>query len=404
MQRSGNKMPLNKPLKYIIQKNKNMKASLSIYKNGTFSVNEKSDDFNDSTASLIMGFGDKDILARDNIYQQLRNKYTNADIVLCSTAGEIYGDTVLDNTVTVSALAFDKTHIQSVVVNIDDYANSFEAGNSLVKMLPEEKLAYLLIISDGAKVNGSELVRGVNAVVQNKVPVTGGLAGDAARFNSTLVGLNSEPVAGEIVAVGFYGEHLQVSHGSVGGWDMFGPERLITKSDANKLYEIDDKDAIELYKIYLGKYANGLPGSALLFPLSVTLPGSSEPLVRTILSIDYTNNAMVFAGDVPEGSKVRFMKANFDKLVDAASLASNQAFTMNSGVAPRLALLISCVGRKLILENRVEEEVLAVNETFNEATLLTGFYSYGEISPFYESTSCQLHNQTMTITTFNEIN
>ena len=128
-----------------------------------------------------------------------------------------------------------------------------------------------MVISDGAKVNGSELVRGINEVVQNKVPVTGGLAGDAARFQSTLVGLNEEPVSGKIVMIGFYGQHLNVSHGSMGGWDIFGPERTITKSASNKVYEIDDKDAIDLYKLYLGDYAMELPGSALLFPLLVRL-------------------------------------------------------------------------------------------------------------------------------------
>jgi hypothetical protein len=259
-----------------------------------------------------------------------------------------------------------------------------------------------MIISDGAKVNGSELVRGVNAVVQNKVPITGGLAGDAARFQSTLVGLNGPAVSGKIVGIGLYGDHLKISHGSMGGWDMFGPERSITKSSANTVYEIDDKDAIELYKTYLGKYADELPGSALLFPLSVTLPGSDEPVVRTILTIDNENKAMVFAGDVPVGAKVRFMKANFDKLVDAAAQASNNAFAMNLKETPKLALLISCVGRKLILANRTEEEVMAVSEAFGSGTLLTGFYSYGEISPFTQNTQCQLHNQTMTITTFDE--
>jgi hypothetical protein len=379
-----------------------MKASLSLYKNGQFSNKENTETLDSLKTSLVMGFGEKNILANENIYQLLKDKYTNAAIVLCSTSGEIFDDTVQDNTVSIAAVEFEKTTVQSVSVNIDDFANSFEAGIALVKQLPTEGLAYIMIISDGTKVNGSELVRGVNDIVQNKIPITGGLAGDAARFQSTLVGLNGPAVSGKIVGIGMYGEHLKVSHGSMGGWDMFGPERTITKSSSNALYEIDDKDAIELYKTYLGKYADELPGSALLFPLSVSLPGSEEPVVRTILTIDNENKAMVFAGDVPEGSKVRFMKANFDKLVDAAAQASNNAFTMNLKEKPKLALLISCVGRKLILDNRTEEEVLAVSEAFGPGTLLTGFYSYGEISPFAQNTQCQLHNQTMTITTFDE--
>lgn len=379
-----------------------MKASLSLYKNGQFSCNDTTEVLDPLKTSLVLGFGEKSILATGDIYQLLKDKYKNADIVLCSTSGEIYNDTVQDNTVSISAIEFEKTTVQSVSVNIDDYANSFEAGEALVQQLSMTGLAYIMIISDGAKVNGSELVRGVNAVVQNKVPITGGLAGDAARFQSTLVGLNGPAVSGKIVVIGLYGTHLKISHGSMGGWDMFGPERVITKSTANTVYEIDDKDAIELYKTYLGKYADELPGSALLFPLSVILPGSDEPVVRTILTIDNENKSMVFAGDVPLGAKVRFMKANFDKLVDAAAQASNHAFAMNLKETPKLALLISCVGRKLILDNRVEEEVMAVSEAFGPGTLLTGFYSYGEISPFTQNTQCQLHNQTMTITTFDE--
>ena len=379
-----------------------MKASLSLYKNGQFSCIDTIELLDPLKTSLVLGFGEKSILATGDIYQLLKDKYKNADIVLCSTSGEIYNDTVQDNTVSISAIEFEKTTVQSVSVNIDDYANSFEAGEALVKQLSMAGLAYIMIISDGAKVNGSELVRGVNAVVQNKVPITGGLAGDAARFQSTLVGLNGPAVSGKIVVIGLYGTHLKISHGSMGGWDMFGPERVITKSTANTVYEIDDKDAIELYKTYLGKYADELPGSALLFPLSVILPGSDEPVVRTILTIDNENKSMVFAGDVPLGAKVRFMKANFDKLVDAAAQASSHAFAMNLKETPKLALLISCVGRKLILDNRVEEEVMAVSEAFGPGTLLTGFYSYGEISPFTQNTQCQLHNQTMTITTFDE--
>jgi len=379
-----------------------MKVSLSLYKDASFAAGSNREAINESTVNLVLGFGEKNILANENIYKQLKEKYSTADIVLCSTAGEIYNDTVVDNTVSVTAIAFEKTQVKAVSVTIDDFSNSYQAGQGLVKQLPIENLAYVLVISDGAKVNGSELVRGINEVVQNKVPVTGGLAGDAARFQSTLVGLNEEPVSGKIVMIGFYGQHLKVSHGSMGGWDMFGPERTITKSASNKVYEIDDKDAIDLYKLYLGAYAMELPGSALLFPLSVTLPGTTEPVVRTILTIDYQNKAMVFAGDVPLGSKVRFMKANFDKLVDAASQAGRQAVALNPQASPKLALLISCVGRKLILDNRIEEEVAAVSDVFGPNTLLTGFYSYGEISPFSLNATCQLHNQTMTITTFDE--
>jgi hypothetical protein len=309
---------------------------------------------------------------------------------------------VHDESVSVTAIELERTELKSVCVNIADHTCSFEAGKHLIATLNPDGLAYVLVISDGGSVNGSELVRGMEEANTGKVPITGGLAGDAGRFETTLVGLNSPPGKGRIVAVGFYGKDLVVTHGSMGGWDMFGPERKVTRAVANKLYEIDGKNALELYKMYLGKYAEQLPGSALLFPLSVILPGLEEPVVRTILSIDSSDQSMVFAGDVPEGSLVRFMKANFDKLIDAATQAAQQTFHTPLDHNPRLALLISCVGRKLILGNRIDEEVEAIADAFGKDTFLTGFYSYGEISPLARNKPCELHNQTMTITTLDE--
>lgn len=246
------------------------------------------------------------------------------------------------------------------------------------------------------------MVRGINTIAESDMLVTGGLAGDGERFESTLVGLNDAPGEGIIVGIGLYGKNIKVGHGSKGGWETFGLERLVTKSSANVLYEIDNKNALELYKRYLGPDADALPGTALLYPLAVMLPGNAEPVVRTILSVNNEAGSMTFAGDLPEGTKVRFMRANFDKLTSAASDAAFHTKEKGEN-SPEFALLISCVGRKMVLGSRTEDEVDAVDEVFSHSTLLSGFYSYGEISPITKGQGCQLHNQTMTITTFNEM-
>jgi hypothetical protein len=258
-----------------------------------------------------------------------------------------------------------------------------------------------MVFSDGGLVNGSELVKGLNLETGQQVLVTGGLAGDDANFNSTLVGLNEQPVEGKIVAAGFYGDAINITHGSQGGWDIFGLEKEITRSESNVLYEIEGQNALELYKKYLGNEAENLPASALLFPLYVTIPDAAKPVVRTILSIDEEQKSMTFAGDVPVGSKVKFMKANFDKLTEAASIAATESLKKQEN-SPAFSMLISCVGRKLILGERTVQEVQAVNNSFGDQTVIAGFYSYGEISPFNDGNDCQLHNQTMTITSFFE--
>jgi hypothetical protein len=270
-----------------------------------------------------------------------------------------------------------------------------------MQQLQQPDLRAIFILSDGTHINGSELATGLNDHNPFNIPVTGGLAGDGARFSQTCVGLNKSPEGGTVTAIGFYGSQLRVGHGSFGGWDEFGPVRTITRSHKNVLYEIDGRCALDLYKEYLGPYKEELPGSALFFPLSLKEQDSEKTLIRTILNINEKDKSMVFAGNMPEGKQVRLMKANFDKLIDGSSIAARYTFDkLNS--QPELAILISCVGRKLVLQERTDEEVHAANEIFGDSTFTTGFYSYGEISPFHSGSCCELHNQTMTITTFSE--
>jgi len=379
-----------------------MKIATVLFENNSFVRELNNDNLDFGNLDLVLGFGSRDLLSDENVFNQLKNKFPSSQLILCSSAGEIYENEVLDNTISLTAIKFSSTLIKTYEVDITDFENSFQAGSSLVEKFDQNNLKMLLVLSDGGKVNGSELVNGMNASKKEEVLIVGGLAGDAAKFEKTVVGLNKIPMQGKIIAIGFYGKKLLVSHGSLGGWESFGLERIVTKSESNILYEIDGKNVLDLYKIYLGKYAEELPASALLFPLSIKVDGADEPIVRTILSIDETNQTMTFAGDVPKGSKVRFMKANFDRLIDAASEAASSCLEVNS-FNPKWALLISCVGRKLILGSRIDEEVEAVSEIFGDKTTISGFYSYGEISPLKPFGECILHNQTMTITCINEI-
>lgn len=369
--------------------------------NNQWITKQTSVNFDAPTSQLCLVFGSGDLISNPSNFESIREKYPQACIVSCSTAGEIIGDEVFDNTLIATAIQFNKTSTRCIKTNINEQANSFETGKYLFNTLDSEDLTGLFIISDGTKINGSELVNGLNVNNQKLIPITGGLAGDAARFTKTVVGLNEVASEGNIVAIGFYGHHLNIGHSSLGGWDEFGKERIITKSVKNVLHEIDGTVALDLYKEYLGPYAEELPGSALLFPLSMRLENSERNLVRTILSVNETDKTMTFAGNLPEGSKVRFMKANFEKLITASATAAEKSFDKSSHV-PELAILISCVGRKIILQERTEDELIAAKQVFGDHTCITGFYSYGEISPFNPQTNCELHNQTMTITTFSE--
>lgn len=354
----------------------------------------------ESDYNLVLAFGSTEILSDPSIYHTIRSYYPGADVLLNSTAGEIIGTEVNDETISLTAISFEKTNLQTAVTQIANSENSFEAGKYLASNLDHLNLKSVLVISDGQHVNGSDLVLGLQQFLPDGTIITGGLAGDGARFQKTLVGLNEAPIEGRIAAIGFYGNHLSVTYGSVGGWDSFGPERLITKSKANILFELDEKPALDIYKLYLGEYASELPSSGLLFPLSIRTNGSGS-LVRTILSVSEDEKSVTFAGNMPMGSYARLMKANFDRLIEGASSAAQNSVKDKIQV-PDLAILISCVGRKLVLDQRIEEEIEVIRAIYGTTTAITGFYSYGEISPTHNFTKCELHNQTMTITAFTE--
>jgi hypothetical protein len=354
------------------------------------------------SADLVFVFGSRTLLEDSSKYNEVKEFYPAANIIVGSTAGEIMEDLVYDDSLVVTAVDFEKTEVKVATMSIQDAADSHDAGVKMAKKLKGDNLAHVFLLSDGLHVNGSEIVKGINSALDKGVSCTGGLAGDASNFEKTLVGLNEPPSEDQIVAVGFYGKSLEVGYGSVGGWDNFGAERLVTRSEGNVLYELDGQSALDLYKMYLGDKAAELPGSALLFPLGLKFDEDSDTIVRTVLAVDDEANSMTFAGDIPEGCYVRLMKANFDKLIEGASLAAQHSSQKGEYVGDKLALLISCVGRKLILGQRIDEEVEAVQEVLGEGSTIAGFYSYGEISPVVESARCELHNQTMTITTFVE--
>lgn len=359
------------------------------------------------TPQLVFVFGGRAELEDAARFAELKSFYTDSAILLCSTAGEILGIKVSDHTLSVTAVAFATASIEFSQATITDTSESETLGAKLGRELKHEGISHAMIFSDGLRVNGTALVKGLTEALPKHIAVTGGLVGDGPDFKKTLVGINEPPREGNLVLIGFYGEGLRVGYGSLGGWDSFGLERTITKAKDNVLYELDGKPALNLYKEYLGEQAAGLPGTGLLFPLSLQIKtehGREIEVVRTLLAVNEEDQSMTFAGDMPEGVTAKLMKANFERLIDGAGGAAKMSGVESNLSNAELAVLISCVGRKLVLKERIEEEVEAVQSVLGEQTVLAGFYSYGEISPSAPTEKqCQLHNQTMTITTFKEV-
>jgi hypothetical protein len=356
----------------------------------------------DSSETLVLAFGSPGYHTLPGPLEELTRAFPRSHVLGCSTSGEIHDTKLLDNSIAAAVIRFEHSRLRRADAVVTGPDQSCAAGETIASTLGAADLAAVFLLSDGLSVNGSELVRGLNKVLPSSVVVTGGLAGDGSRFAQTWTLAGGGPRAQMITAVGIYGNRARIGHGSRGGWDIFGLERQVTRSTGNVLHELDGRPALALYKEYLGERSTGLPATALLFPLALRTPNNGKEVVRTVLAVDEASQSMTFAGDIPQGARVRLMRANFDRVIQGACDAGSAATaSTGGGPGPVLAVAISCVGRRLVLGERTEEEIEAVKEALPRGAAQIGFYSYGEISP-QGFGSCDLHNQTMTLTTFAE--
>jgi len=351
----------------------------------------------------VFVFGARPLIQAGEAIDELRSHFKGAAMIGCSTSGEIVGDSVVDDSIVATAVRFEHTQLRTASTTITDAKSSYQVGEELARQLADPDLRHVFVLSDGLKVNGSDLARGLASGVSEGVSITGGLSGDSTNFAETWVVASDGAGPQRVAAIGLYGDDLRVGYGSMGGWEPFGPVRTITRAEGNVLYELDGRSALDLYKTYLGDHANQLPSSALLFPIVVTEPEGGQGVVRTVLAVDEQAKSMTFAGDIPHGGTAQLMKTNVDDLVDGATAAAEASLRGLGDARPDLALLVSCVGRKLVMKQRIEEEVEAIRDVFGADTEITGFYSYGELCPFSQGEECRLHNQTMTITALAEV-
>ena len=350
------------------------------------------------TASLVLVFGSVKRFGESKLQATLKARYPAAQIIGCSTSGEITAAGVFDDSLQITAILWEKTVQRVTHTKMTGMQNSYETAAGLARQLKADSLKAVLVYSDGLNVNGSELLEGFKSVL-GEIPVMGGMAGDGFNFSKTVQLFNETVSDGLVIAVGLYGNNLIAATGVGRGLKPYGPPLKVTKSEKNVVLELDDKPALPLYKMYIGEHASkSLPGSGLNFPFAIIEEGRRDiEKIRTVLSIDNANNSLTFAGNVEEGGTVRFCQATHDRLVDGAGDAAHLVADHTSTGQTGLAVCVSCVGRKGVMAAQVADEIKLVHQILGAQTALTGFYSYGEFAPRPDTSDSVLHNQTMTI-------
>lgn len=350
------------------------------------------------TANLVLVFGSVKRFGEAKLQSTLKERYPTAQIIGCSTSGEITASGVYDDSLQITAILWEKTVQRVTHTKMSGMQNSFETAAGLAKQLKADSLKAVLVYSDGLNVNGSELLEGFKSVL-GEIPIMGGMAGDGFNFSKTVQIFNETVGDGLVIAVGLYGNHLVAATGVGRGWKPYGPPRKVTKSEKNIVLELDGKPALPLYNLYIGAHsAKDLPGSGLKFPFAIIEEGKRDiEKIRTLLAIDPKTNSLTFAGNVDEGETVRFCQSTHDRLVEGAGDAAHLVKDNTNMNQTGLAVCVSCVGRKGVMADLVADEVKLVQQILGNQTAITGFYSYGEFAPRPDTSDSVLHNQTMTI-------
>ncbi len=359
--------------------------------------------------NLVLVFGAIGYFADKLLVERLRQQFPAAVLLGCSTAGEVSNAGVEEGSCVVTALRTDKIRITATSTRLQGMEDSLSAGKRIGTALAHADLKAVLLFAPGVGINGSALVAGLAGQV-GAVPITGGLAGDGGAFRRTFTLGRDGSADDAVVAIGLGGADLRIGQGSFGGWETFGLARKVTRAAGNVLYELDGEPALEIYKRYLGQHAANLPASGLLFPFAMLGEDlDASGLIRTILGVDEAAGSLTLAGAIDPQGYLKLMHASTDRLVEGAETAAGTALGMLSAAGhgegeegEALAVLVSCVGRKLVMGDRVDEEVEAVGDVLGQHVTLAGFYSYGEICPSAPGLACHLHNQTMTITVIRE--
>ena len=308
------------------------------------------------------------------------------DVFGASSSGEIINNEVHEGSIVVMLLDISRDAYRLNVFD-GEGKTSYHVGQSVAawtKTINEN--APLMVMSAGIRADGQQIVNGVIDTMERQVPLFGGLAGEDLRFQETFVFDASQVIPNGVVALIFDQNAIELQGVAASGWKGIGTPKTVTKAEGNIVYRIDDEPALDIYNKYLN--IGDDPGLAGEYPL-LLIRGDDSFALRAVMAVN-EDKSIVYAGTVPEGSRVRFSMPPGFEIVEHA-IEQMSAFNKQSPRADAI-VLFSCKARHVALGQMVEDEISAIRKLWNVP--LVGFFSYGEIGPVPQG-QCDFHNHTL---------
>lgn len=343
--------------------------------------------FKDKKNVLIQIFcGEKKNVLK-NILDKITNELPQAICIGSSTDGEINNDkiTTLNTIITISV--FEKTTLKIAYV---DEKDSFSNGKKLATLLCSENTKLLITFTDGAKTNGEEFLNGIS-FVNNKVIISGGMAGDNAHFTQTFISCQNKILTSGAVGVSLNSDKLSVCNAYNFNWSPIGIEHTIEEVEQNRVYKISGLTPLDFYEKYLGKYVSeSLPATGIEFPLIVQK--NNIPLARAVIA-KHKDGSLSFAGNLHKGDIVKLGFGNVELIMNNPL---KSLFSKCCIKDTETFFIYACMARRRYMPDLIDVEI----KPFSKIAPTAGFFTYGEF--YHNGGTNELLNQTLTILALSE--
>lgn len=329
----------------------------------------------------------------EQLLHDLKDVFQRIPIIGTTTAGEILDGRVIENTVVVNISFFESTTI--CTTSVDRYHDLWSAGKKLARDLaptaPKALILFGCSIKDGLKIDASPMLTALYEELPQTV-IAGGQAGDNGNGEISYVFTENGIIAHGAVAASLSGKYLSVNNSYNLSWVPIGKKLTITKASGQRVYSIDNRSPLDLYRHYLGsEVVEGLPLAAAEFPFIIEREGI--PIAVHALGVN-DDGSFNYIHSFHSGEQVQFGFCHSGLLAEAANQTLNDL-----RIHPiEAAFIYSCVSRKWILGQDIKVEITPISHL----APTTGFFAYGEYFT-HPTGECLLFSQTMTVLSLAEL-
>ncbi|MEA2517377.1 MAG: hypothetical protein QOG16_1215 [Actinomycetota bacterium] len=351
----------------------------------------------DASLMIVFASDDYDL---EELLRGINDVSGDRPLIGCSTAGEIATDGPDDSSVVVTALGgegFSVTTAAARGASKDLRLSGSSVARSLEIDPLEQPHQVLMLLTDGLAGDQQEIMRGIYEVTGASVPLVGGCAGDDLDMKQTHQFHGREVMTDAVVAAGL-GSAAPLGIGVHHGWRAVGEPMIVTKSEGNKVYSLDNRPALDVYLERLEAPPEVHEDPAAFTRFAMTHPlglrrRSDEPQVRFIGEADLEERALICIAEVPRSGMVWLMEGDADSVLEATDAACRDALV---GIDRPLGFVaFDCIARRGVLgDEGIKSEVKRIAAHADGAPV-AGFYTYGEIARTKGITG--FHNQTLVV-------